>query len=536
MSRLTIENLTVRFGDNAPPVVDGVSLSLQAGHMLALVGESGSGKSVTALSILGLLPPQAQVRADSLRLEQQNILTLSESGLRGLRGGRIGMVFQEPLSALNPLHRVETQIGESLAVHQGMSRAQARARTLELLHQVHLPEPETMLARFPHQLSGGQRQRVMIAMALANNPSVLIADEPTTALDVTVQAGILGLLKQLQAELGLSVLLITHDLGVVARYAEDIAVMHQGRIVEAGTAAQVLAAPAAPYTRHLLAAEPGGTPPMPDPSRPVQLQTTDLRVHFGQSSGLFKRRREPFRAVDGISLQLRRGETLGVVGESGSGKSTLALAILRLIESRGGIRFHDESLDQLRGNRQLQPWRARMQVVFQDPWSSLNPRMTVGQIIAEGLKVHQRDMSTSEREHEVTAMLAEVGLPDGTQHRYPHEFSGGQRQRIAIARALILRPELLILDEPTSALDRSVQHQVLELLRDLQNRYALSYLFISHDLKVVRAISHELIVMRNGKALEAGPTEEVFRNPRHEYTQALITAAFAGEQKYQVAF
>ncbi len=536
MSRLEIRNLSVRFGTDQPPVVDDVSLSLTAGRMLALVGESGSGKSVTALSILRLLPPQASVQATAMTLNDEDILHLPENALRGLRGGRIGMVFQEPLSALNPLHTVEKQINESLAIHQGLSRNAARQRTLELLEQVHLPEPDTMLGRYPHQLSGGQRQRVMIALALANNPSVLIADEPTTALDVTVQAGILDLLKQLQAELGLAVLLITHDLGVVARYAEDIAVMHHGRIVETGATEQVLAAPQDDYTRHLLAAEPGGEPPVPDPGRPVHLQTRDLQVRFVQNSSGLLARKQYFHAVDGVDLTLRRGETLGVVGESGSGKSTLALAILRLLESRGEIWLEDTRLDALRGNRQLRPWRARMQVVFQDPWSTLNPRMTVGQIIEEGLKVHQRQMPQAEREQNVATMLTEVGLPAECRHRYPHEFSGGQRQRIAIARALILRPALLVLDEPTSALDRSVQHQVLELLRDLQARHALSYVFISHDLKLVRAISHELIVMRHGKALESGPTEAIFRAPQHDYTRSLIDAAFSTERKYQVAF
>ncbi|WP_111656492.1 ABC transporter ATP-binding protein [Isoalcanivorax indicus] len=525
MSRLQIENLSVRFG-TGDPVVDQVSLTLHAGRMLALVGESGSGKSVTALSLLRLLPPQAQVSASAMTFEDRDILHLNEQQLRGLRGGRIGMIFQEPLSALNPLHTVEKQIGESIAVHQGLSRSATRKRVLALLDKVHLPKPETLLGRYPHQLSGGQRQRVMIAMALANDPTVLIADEPTTALDVTVQAGILDLIKQLQQEMGLAVLLITHDLGLVSRYAEDVAVMHRGQIVEQGPTAQVMQAPAADYTRHLLAAEPGGTPPIPDATRPEHLRTRDLRVWFRQGPKSFFGSKSWFRAVDGVDTLVRRGETLGIVGESGSGKSTLAMAILRLIESRGEIEMDGARLDPL-DRRAMTPWRARLQVVFQDPWGTLNPRMTVGQIIGEGLQVHRPDMKAAERAAEVATILGEVGLPADWQHRYPHEFSGGQRQRIAIARALILRPELLILDEPTSALDRSVQHQVLELLRDLQERHGLSYIFISHDLKLVRAISHQLVVMRDGKALEQGPTEAIFRDPQHLYTRTLIEAAFS---------
>ncbi|MBZ2187990.1 ABC transporter ATP-binding protein [Alcanivorax sp. JB21] len=525
-SRLSIENLSVRFGNDGPAVVDNVSLSIAPGRMLALVGESGSGKSVTALSILRLLPPQATVTADAMTLEQQDIWHLPENRLRGLRGGRISMIFQEPLSALNPLHTVAKQIGESLAIHQGLSGKAAQERVLALLAKVHLPDPETLLGRYPHQLSGGQRQRVMIAMALANDPSVLIADEPTTALDVTVQAGILDLLKSLQRELGLSVLLITHDLGIVGRYAEDVAVMHQGRIVEKGPAARVLADPQADYTRHLLKTEPGGVPPVTDPARLTHLSTRDLRVWFSQRGGGLFAPKTWFRAVDGVDIALRKGETLGIVGESGSGKSTLAMALLKLTESRGEITLDNTRLDQLDA-KAMTPWRARMQVVFQDPWGTLNPRMTVGQIIEEGLTVHQRGLSRSDREAQVVTMLTEVGLPPEVRHRYPHEFSGGQRQRIAIARALILRPEVLILDEPTSALDRSVQHQVLELLRDLQARHGLSYVFISHDLKLVRAISHQMVVMRAGKALEQGPTEQIFRDPAHDYTRQLIDAAFA---------
>ncbi|MDF1630401.1 MAG: dipeptide ABC transporter ATP-binding protein [Alcanivoracaceae bacterium] len=522
-ARLAINHLSINFPGQDAPAVDDVSIALQAGRMLALVGESGSGKSLTALSVPQLLPPQAHYQVESILLDGEDISRASTLRLRALRGHRIGIIFQEPLSALNPLHTVARQLAESLQIHQPLSDQQARQRSLELLQRVQLPEPEIMLGRYPHQLSGGQRQRVMIAIALANNPSVLIADEPTTALDVTVQQGILDLLKELQRDMNLAVLLITHDLGVVARYAEDMAVMNRGKIVESGVTREVLAAPQHPYTRQLLSSEPHGTAPSTNTDKPLHLQGKDVCVWFKQKRSWG--RHDWFHAVDNVDFSVRQGETLGIVGESGSGKSTLALAILRLLDSRGSVQLGATKLNELR-SRALTPLRKRMQVVFQDPWATLNPRMTIGQIIAEGLTVHAREMGRSERDQRVADILQEVGLDPLARHRYPHEFSGGQRQRIAIARALILRPELLILDEPTSALDRSIQHQVLELLRDLQRRYNLSYVFISHDLKVVRSISHHLIVMRHGHVVESGPTEQVFASPSQDYTRMLLDAAF----------
>lgn len=522
-TRLAINELTIRFPGQLQPAVNNVSLSVQAGRMLALVGESGSGKSLTALSVPQLLPTQANWHVKSIELDGEDISRASELRLRALRGHRIGIIFQEPLSALNPLHTVARQLSESLQIHQNLSDQQARARSIELLALVQLPEPEQMLKRYPHQLSGGQRQRVMIAMALANDPSVLIADEPTTALDVTVQQSILDLLKKLQRDLNLAVLLITHDLGIVARYAEDMAVMKQGEIVETGVTREVLAAPQHPYTQQLLGAEPHGSAPATDASRSVHLQGDNVCVWFKQKRSWG--RHDWFHAVDEVSFAVRQGETLGIVGESGSGKSTLAMAILRLLDSRGSIRLGETRLDALRG-RAVTPLRKRMQVVFQDPWGTLNPRMTVGQIVAEGLTVHARELGRQQRDQLVADMLREVGLDADARHRYPHEFSGGQRQRIAIARALILRPELLVLDEPTSALDRSIQHQVLELLRDLQQRFNLTYVFISHDLKLVRSLSHHLLVMRHGKVVESGATEQVFSAPTHDYTRTLLDAAF----------
>jgi microcin C transport system ATP-binding protein len=529
-SRLAINNLTIRFPGQAQPAVDSVSLSLDAGRMLALVGESGSGKSLTALSVPQLLPAQAQWQADSILLDGEDLSRASPLRLRALRGHRIGIIFQEPLSALNPLHTVSRQLNEALGIHQRLDENAMRKRVMDLLALVQLPEPDKMLSRYPHQLSGGQRQRVMIAMALANDPSILIADEPTTALDVTVQQGILDLLKSLQRELNIAVLLITHDLGVVARYAEDMAVMKQGKIVETGVTAAVLANPQHAYTRQLLEAEPHGVAPASNPKQPLHLQGHDVRVWFKQKRSWG--RHDWFHAVDQVDFELRQGETLGVVGESGSGKSTLAMGILRLVDSRGEIRLGDTRLDSLRG-RSVTPLRKRMQVVFQDPWATLNPRMTIGQIVAEGLTVHARHLSQTERDQAVADILREVGLDPAARHRYPHEFSGGQRQRIAIARALILKPELLVLDEPTSALDRSIQHQVLELLRELQRRHHLSYVFISHDLKVVRSISHHLLVMRHGKVVESGPTEQIFSAPRQDYTRMLLEAAF-DERKRQL--
>lgn len=528
--RLEIRNLSVRFAGQSNAAVDNVSLTVGPGRMRALVGESGSGKTLTALSILKLLPPQAQCDARGIYLDEEDIFHAPVKRLRELRGGRIGMIFQEPLSALNPLKQVEQQVRENIQVHQPLTREATRARVLELLHQVRLPEPETLLARYPHQLSGGQRQRVMIAMALANNPTVLIADEPTTALDVTVQEGVLDLLKALQRDLQLSVLLITHDLGIVARYAEDVSVMCDGKIVEQGETLQVLAEPAHEYTRHLLANAPAGSAPAASDQAPVQLEARQLSVHFQQRKGWLGKA-EPLIAVDSVDLHVRSGETLGIVGESGSGKSTLAMALLRLLPSNGTIRLGEVQLDRLQG-RAVTPYRSRMQVVFQDPWGTLNPRLTIGQIVAEGLRVHQPGLSAEHRDQRVCETLTEVGLDASAQHRYPHEFSGGQRQRIAIARALILRPQVLVLDEPTSALDRSVQHQVLELLKELQKRHGLTYILISHDLRVVRSISHRLLVMHEGKVVESGPTEAIFTDPQQPYTRRLLHAAFDESLKY----
>lgn len=522
MNLLEIDQLSIRFPHQPQPVVADVSLSLGAGEMLALVGESGSGKSLTALSILQLLPPQASWQCASMTLAGSAIHRLPDKELRGLRGGDIGMIFQEPLSALNPLHHVERQISELLFIHQGMSKSAARKRCLELLAQVQLPDPASFLARYPHQLSGGQRQRVMIAMALANNPRLLIADEPTTALDVTVQAGIMALLKQLQADLDLGILFISHDIGLVQHYADKIAVMHQGKIVEAGDCQQVLQQPQAAYTQKLLASEPAGSATTAS-SGTILLDVKQLDVRFPLPGHWFKK--SHFQAVDQVSFSLAQGQTLGIVGESGSGKSTLAMALLRLQASEGQIRFADTPLDRLKG-KQLTPLRKRLQVVFQDPFGSLNPHMTVGQIITEGLAVHEPSLSASDKEARLIAQLEEVGLEAAMRHRYPHEFSGGQRQRIAIARALILRPELVILDEPTSALDRSIQFQLLSLLKRLQAEHGLSYVFISHDLKVVRSISHKLIVMQAGRIVEAGNTEDIFRSPKEAYTQRLLEAAF----------
>ena len=526
MSLLSLRGLHIQFGHQV--AVDGMDLDLEPGRMLALVGESGSGKSLTALSILDLLPDSATWKADSVTFEGEDLLQLNDKQKRALRGGRIGMIFQEPLTALNPLHTVEKQISESLFVHQGMSHAQARKRCLELLEQVELPASDDMLKRYPHQLSGGQRQRVMIAMALANNPQVLIADEPTTALDVTVQETILTLIKRLQTELGLSILLISHDLGVVGRFADDIIVMHNGKRVEAGPTRTVLTEPQQEYTRHLLDSEPQGRMPALPQDTAVLLEATDIDVAFKGKRTRLLAPAPVFQAVDRISLTVHKGETLGVVGESGSGKSTLALALLRLIASKGSITLDGTAIHTL-SQGQLRPWRRRMQVVFQDPFGSLNPRMTVGQAIAEGLAVHEPALSREERDTRVSALLDEVGLPQQARHRYPHEFSGGQRQRIAIARALILQPDLLILDEPTSALDRSVQFQILELLKSLQQRHQLSYLCISHDLKVIRAICHRVMVMKDGQVVEQGDVEAIFDAPQQAYTRKLINAAFAGD-------
>ncbi|EMS95300.1 ABC transporter, nucleotide binding/ATPase protein (peptide) [Agrobacterium tumefaciens str. Cherry 2E-2-2] len=525
---LSVRDLSVAFhqGGATSIAVDHVSFDLMPGEVVALVGESGSGKSVTANSILKLLPyPAASHPSGKILFDGKDMLTLPERALRAVRGNDVTMIFQEPMTSLNPLHTIERQIGEILELHQAITGAQARARTLELLLQVGIREPEKRLKAYPHELSGGQRQRVMIAMALANRPKLLIADEPTTALDVTVQAQILELLGDLKRQHGMSMLFITHDLGIVRKFADRVCVMTKGKIVETGTVEQVFNDPQHAYTRHLLAAEPKGEPPHSDASKPVVMQGDDIKVWFPIKAGLMRRVVDHVKAVDGIDITLRAGQTVGVVGESGSGKTTLGLALSRLIASEGRISFIGQSIDHY-SYEMMKPLRNRLQVVFQDPYGSLSPRMSVGEIVAEGLKVHERSLSADERDTRVATALEEVGLDPATRWRYPHEFSGGQRQRIAIARAMVLKPRFVMLDEPTSALDMSVQAQVVDLLRDLQAKHELAYLFISHDLKVVKALANDLIVMRHGKVVESGPAAEIFADPQQDYTKALLAAAF----------
>jgi len=524
---LEVKDLSVAFsqGGRTTLAVDKVSFSINKGETLALVGESGSGKSVSALSILKLLPyPSASHPSGSVRFKGQELLDADESDLRRVRGNDITMVFQEPMTSLNPLHTVERQIGEILEVHQNIKGEAARTRIIDLLGKVGIRDPETRLLDYPHQLSGGQRQRVMIAMALANNPDLLIADEPTTALDVTVQAQILKLLKELQAEFGMALLLITHDLGIVRKMADNVVVMQHGKAVESGNAKEVFANPQNAYTRMLLTAEPKGAPPPSDPSAPTVLETKGLKVWFPIKRGFFRKTVGHIKAVDGVDAVVRGGQTLGVVGESGSGKTTLGLALLRLIRSEGPIVYMGQNIDGY-NTAMMRPLRKEMQIVFQDPFGSLSPRLSIQQIVEEGLTVQGRNLGYEQRREIVARALTEVGLDPSTMDRYPHEFSGGQRQRIAIARALALEPKFIMLDEPTSALDMSVQAQIVDLLRELQQKHGLAYLFISHDLKVVRALANEVIVMRNGVTVESGPTAEVFSNPKSEYTKALIAAA-----------
>ena len=523
---LSIEDLSVDFisGENVQHAVKNISFTINKGETLALVGESGSGKSVTAHSILRLLPyPLASHPSGKIFYQGKDLLSATPEYLRKVRGDRIAMIFQEPMSSLNPLHSIEKQINEILMLHKGMTAKQASARTLELLTLVEIKNPEQRMNSYPHELSGGQRQRVMIAMALANEPELLIADEPTTALDVTVQLTILELLKDLQERLGMSILLISHDLNLVRRVAHRVCVMRGGEIVEQAPCAQIFKDPQHPYTQELLGAEPSGQPAPHTPSE-ILLETQDLRVWFPIKKGILQRTVDHVKAVDGISFTLQRGQTLGVVGESGSGKSTLGLAILRLIHSKGGIFYAGEAIEGL-SQKQVRPLRRDIQVVFQDPFGSLSPRMSVSDIIGEGLQIHKMG-NAQEQEQAIISVLHEVGLDPETRHRYPHEFSGGQRQRISIARALVLKPKLIVLDEPTSALDRTVQRQVVELLRHLQQKYNLTYVFISHDLAVVKALSHQLLVMRQGKVVEQGVAEDVFAAPQQEYTQQLLAAAF----------
>ncbi|MEO1112797.1 MAG: ABC transporter ATP-binding protein [Pseudomonadota bacterium] len=525
---ISVKDLSVAFaqGKNESLAVDRISFDIDKGETIALVGESGSGKSVSALSILKLLPyPAASHPSGEILMNGQDLLTASDDELRKIRGNAVSMIFQEPMTSLNPLHTVEKQISEVLRIHRGMGESQARQRVLELLNQVGIREAETRLKSYPHQLSGGQRQRVMIAMALANEPDLLIADEPTTALDVTVQAQILELLKKLQRQQGMAMLFITHDLGIVRKFADRVCVMTDGKIVEQGPVAEIFDNPQHDYTKHLLAAEPKGEPPETDKTKPVVVQAEDLKVWFPVKRGLLRKTVDHIKAVDGIDIEVRQGQTLGIVGESGSGKTTLGLAILRMISSTGRISFNGNEIQQ-NSWKQMKPLRRDMQIVFQDPFGALSPRMSVADIVGEGLQVHFPEMSYEDRDRKVAQALVEVGLEAGMRHRYPHEFSGGQRQRISIARAMVLEPKFVMLDEPTSALDMSVQAQVVDLLRDLQKAHGLAYLFISHDLKVVRALANEVIVMRQGKVVEAGSSEQIFDAPKTDYTRALMAAAF----------
>jgi microcin C transport system ATP-binding protein len=524
---LSVRDLSVDFrqGGNVTHAVRNVSFDIGERETVALVGESGSGKSVTALSVLKLLPyPSAHHPSGSVLFKGQELLNADEKTLRQVRGDRISMIFQEPMSSLNPLHTVERQVGEILDVHRGMSGPAARRRVLELLDQVGIRDPEERLGAYPHQLSGGQRQRVMIAMALANEPDLLICDEPTTALDVTVQAQILELMAELKRSRAMSMLFITHDLGIVRKIADRVCVMTDGEIVETGPTERIFTEPRHLYTRHLLAAEPKGEPPRSDLSAPIIVKGDDIKVWFPIRRGLLRRTVGHIKAVDGIDVIVREGQTLGVVGESGSGKTTLGLALLRLISSQGRVVFLGRDIQgtKFRDTRKL---RSDMQVVFQDPYGSLSPRMAIRDIVAEGLRIHEPKLTAAERDARVVQALSEVGIEPESRFRYPHEFSGGQRQRIAIARAMVLEPRFVMLDEPTSALDMSVQAQVVDLLRDLQKRHGLAYLFISHDLKVVRALANDVIVMRNGKVVEAGPAVDIFDHPRDDYTKALMAAA-----------
>lgn len=528
MALLEVQNLSVSFHSEGRDVeaVRGVSFKIDEGETLALVGESGSGKSVTALSVLQLLPyPTASHPTGSISFRGQALMGAAEKRLRNVRGDRISMIFQEPLTSLNPLHSVEKQIGETLALHRGLRGEAAKTRTLELMELVGLDDVSKRLSAYPHELSGGQRQRVMIAMALANEPDLLIADEPTTALDVTIQAQVLELLSDLQKKFGMSMLLITHDLGVVRKFSHRVCVMTDGEIVETGPSIDVFDNPSHPYTRRLVSAAPSGSPP-PKPDGASEILTAEnLKVHFPIKGGFLRRVHDYVRAVDDVSLSVKEGHTLGIVGESGSGKTTLGMALLRLISSQGGIRYGDEEISQ-RSFKEMRLLRQDLQIVFQDPFGSLSPRLSIGQIVEEGLLIHAADLSRTKREAKVAQALEEVGLDPTWRHRYPHELSGGQRQRVAIARALVLGPRLVVLDEPTSALDVSVQSQIVGLLRDLQTRYGLAYIFISHDLRVVRAMSDEVMVMKDGKIVERGTGDQIFDSPKTEYTRSLIAAAF----------
>jgi len=524
---LSICNLSVHFHQNGDTVkaVEQVSFDLDKGKTLAIVGESGSGKSVTAQSIMRLLPPtKASHPSGEIWFQGQDLLHCSEAELLKIRGNAIGMIFQEPMTSLNPLHNIEKQISETLLLHKGLTPKKARKRVLELLELVGIPDAENRLDAYPHQLSGGQKQRVMIAMALANEPDILIADEPTTALDVTVQKQVLELLKSLQAKLGMAVILISHDLNIVRHYADDVVVMHHGKVLEQGKCSRIFASPEHAYTRTLIQSEPTGSPQDIATDAPVVMTTENVKVWFPAEKSIFGRVRRYIKAANNISITLRQGETLGIVGESGSGKTTFGLALLKLIDSNGAIFFQGKAVHQM-NQAEFRPLRREIQIVFQDPYGSLSPRMSIYQIIEEGLRIHNIG-NDAERERMIIEVLKEVELDPETRHRYPHEFSGGQRQRIAIARALVLRPKVLILDEPTSALDRTVQIQVVELLRTLQRKYQLAYIFISHDLAVVRAMSHQVLVMKQGNVIEHSPCHTLFDAPQQEYTQNLLAAAY----------
>ena len=530
---LSVRDLAVTFHQDgkAIPAVKGVSFDIQPGETVALVGESGSGKSVSALSVLKLLPyPAASHPSGEIIFKGKDLLNASTRELRAVRGNDITMIFQEPMTSLNPLHTVERQITEILSLHQGVRKSEARGRVIELLTQVGIRNAESRVTAFPHELSGGQRQRVMIAMALANRPELLIADEPTTALDVTVQAQILELLADLKTRHKMAMLFITHDLGIVRKIADKVCVMTKGEIVEAGPTEAIFTDPQHPYTKHLLAAEPTGRPPKTEKAARTVMEARDVRVWFPIKKGFMRKVVDHVKAVDGISLELKSGQTLGVVGESGSGKTTLGMALVRLIRSEGEILFDGQRID-TKSFAEMKPLRSEMQVVFQDPYGSLSPRMSIAEIVGEGLKIHGADLSADERDARVAQALEEVGLDAGTRWRYPHEFSGGQRQRIAIARAMVLKPRFVMLDEPTSALDMSVQAQVVDLLRNLQRKHDLAYLFISHDLKVVRALANEVMVMRGGKVVEEGAAEDIFDRPKTAYTKALMAAAFDMETR-----
>ncbi len=524
---LEVRHLSVDFrsGKTESHAVTNVSFEIAKGETVALVGESGSGKTVCALSVLRLLTSAASHPSGEIIFDGQDLLRRTENDMRSIRGRRIGIIFQEPMTSLNPLQTIEAQVGEVLKIHRGLDDAATRIRVIELLTKVGIRDPEQRLSAFPHELSGGQRQRIMIAIALANEPDLLIADEPTTALDVTIQAQIIELLANLQREMGMAMLLITHDLGIVRRMASRVYVMKSGEVVEQGPMADVFTNPQHAYTKHLINAEPKGVAPVTDLSSPVVLETTDIKVWFPIKKGLLRKTVDHVKAVDGLSLKLRAGETHGIVGESGSGKTTLGLALLRLISSQGPISYVGRRIDGL-NNATMRPLRREMQVVFQDPYGSLSPRLSIGQIIEEGLLIQQPDLDYDARRARVGKALTEVGLEASTQDRYPHEFSGGQRQRIAIARAMVLEPKFVMLDEPTSALDMSVQAQIVDLLRELQTKRRLAYLFISHDLKVVRALCNYVLVMRNGKVVEEGPAAEIFDTPKTDYTKALLAAAF----------